>query len=406
MPIDPKRVQAIFLAAVEHQDPAERAAILDRECATDVELRQHVEALLRSNDEPDSFLDQPVVGPADWSLARFARRLRRDEFEPGADLTLDSTRTPPGETSPGWTSKKSASPPSTEGPANRIGPYKLLQEIGEGGMGIVYMAEQEKPVRRRVALKIIKPGMDSEQVIARFEAERQALALMDHQNIARVLDAGTTDKGRPYFVMELVHGVSITEYCNRNQLTTKERLELFIPVCQAIQHAHQNGIIHRDIKPSNVLVTHYDGKPVAKVIDFGVAKAIEQELTERTMFTRYGTIIGTFEYMSPEQAEMSALGVDTRSDIYSLGVLLYELLTGTTPLERQEMIGSAYADILRRIREEEPPKPSSRLKESKDTLRDDLSPAQVGAGAADDADAGRARLDRDEGTRKGSDTAL
>ena len=235
-------------------------------------------------------------------------------------------------------------------------------------MGAVYMAEQEQPVRRWVALKIIKPGMDSEQVIARFEAERQALALMDHQNIARVLDVGTTDTGRPFFVMELVHGVSITEYCNQNQLTTKERLELFIPVCQAIQHAHQNGIIHRDIKPSNVLVTLYDGRPVAKVIDFGVAKAIEQRLTERTMFTQFGSIVGTFEYMSPEQAETSALGVDTRSDIYSLGVLLYELLTGTTPLEREKTIGSAYADILRRIREEEPPKPSTRLKESKDTL--------------------------------------
>ena len=235
-------------------------------------------------------------------------------------------------------------------------------------MGAVYMAEQEQPVRRWVALKIIKPGMDSEQVIARFEAERQALALMDHQNIARVLDVGTTDTGRPFFVMELVHGVSITEYCNQSQLTTRERLELFIPVCQAIQHAHQNGIIHRDIKPSNVLVTLYDGRPVAKVIDFGVAKAIEQRLTERTMFTQYGSIVGTFEYMSPEQAEMSALGVDTRSDIYSLGVLLYELLTGTTPLEREKMIGSAYSDILRRIREEEPPKPSTRLKGSKDTL--------------------------------------
>ena len=250
----------------------------------------------------------------------------------------------------------------------RIGPYKLLQEIGEGGMGKVYMAEQVEPVRRRVALKIIKPGMDSAQVIARFEAERQALALMDHVNIAKVFDAGATENGRPYFIMELVNGVPITKYCDDAQLNPRERLELFIPVCQAIQHAHQKGIIHRDIKPSNVLVTLADGKPVAKIIDFGVAKATDQRLTERTMFTQYGSIIGTLEYMSPEQAEMSALGVDTRSDIYSLGVLLYELLTGTTPLERAKLREAGYAEILKRIREEEPPRPSTRLSESREAL--------------------------------------
>ena len=235
-------------------------------------------------------------------------------------------------------------------------------------MGTVYMAEQTQPVQRKVALKVIKPGMDSRQVIARFEAERQALAMMDHVNIARVLDAGTTESGRPYFVMELVHGVPITKYCDDNHLTPRERLELFVPVCQAIQHAHQKGIIHRDIKPSNVMVTLYDGKPVPKVIDFGVAKATEQKLTERTLFTQYGTMVGTLEYMSPEQAEMSALGVDTRSDIYSLGVLLYELLTGTTPLTHKRMKEAAYAEILRMIKEEEPPKPSTRLSDSGEAL--------------------------------------
>ena len=239
-----------------------------------------------------------------------------------------------------------------------------LQQIGEGGMGIVYMAEQQEPVRRKVALKIIKPGMDSTQVIARFEAERQALALMDHQNIAKVFDAGTTDTGRPYFVMELVHGVPITQFCDANQLTPRERLALFVPVCQAIQHAHQKGIIHRDIKPSNVLVTLYDDKPVPKVIDFGVAKAIEQRLTEKTLFTQFGVLVGTFEYMSPEQAEMNALGVDTRSDIYSLGVLLYELLTGTTPLQRERLREAALEELVRLIKEEEPPRPSVRLSSS------------------------------------------
>jgi WD40 repeat protein/serine/threonine protein kinase len=265
-------------------------------------------------------------------------------------------------------SPTTASWSAAEAATGRIGPYKLLQPLGEGGMGTVFMAEQEQPIRRRVALKIIKPGMDSAQVIARFEAERQALALMDHPNIARVLDAGTTEAGRPYFVMDLVRGVPITEYCDQNRLAPAQRLELFMPVCQAIQHAHQKGIIHRDIKPSNVLVSLQDGKPVSKVIDFGIAKAIEQRLTERTLFTQFGAVIGTPEYMSPEQAGMSGLDVDTRSDIYSLGVLLYELLTGSTPLRRETLRQAGFDEILRRIRDEGPPRPSTRLSQSTDTL--------------------------------------
>jgi serine/threonine protein kinase len=242
-----------------------------------------------------------------------------------------------------------------------IGHYKLLQKIGEGGMGVVYMAEQTQPVSRRVALKVVKPGMDSREVLARFEAERQALALMDHPNMARVLDAGTTDKGLPYFVMELVKGIPITAYCDERQLSIKDRLELFLPVCNAVQHAHQKGIIHRDIKPSNVLVAQYDNRSVPKIIDFGLAKAIGQKLTEKTIFTQYGQIVGTVDYMSPEQASFNQLDVDTRSDIYSLGVLLYELLSGETPFDKKRLRTAAFDELLRIIRQEEPPRPSTRL---------------------------------------------
>jgi len=252
-------------------------------------------------------------------------------------------------------------PGDIESPGTRIGRYKLLQLIGEGGMGLVYLAEQQEPVRRRVALKVVKPGMDSKQVIARFEAERQALALLDHPNIARVFDAGTTETGRPYFVMEYVKGLSLIEHCDREKLSIKERLELFLQVCEAIQHAHQKGIIHRDIKPSNVLVSKEDEKALPKIIDFGVAKALTQPLTERTLFTVQGQLIGTPEYMSPEQVDMAIQDIDIRSDIYSLGVLLYELLAGALPFERKEMEQAGLAEIQRIIREEDPPRPSTRL---------------------------------------------
>ncbi len=331
-------VKAIFAEAVEIEDSEARRAYLDRACGGDSAVRGKLDALLQAYHDASRFLEKPAID---------------------ADLT--------GVFMPRDGSYRDAEPPAIfEGPGTRVGPYKLLQQIGEGGMGVVYMAEQEQPVRRKLAVKIIKPGMDSAQVVARFEAERQALAVMDHINIARVLDAGATDSGRPYFVMELVPGAPITKFCDDNQLTPRARLELFVPVCQAIQHAHQKGIIHRDIKPSNVLVTMYDDKPVPKVIDFGVAKAIEQRLTERTLFTQFGALVGTFEYMSPEQAEMNALGVDTRSDIYSLGVLLYELLTGTTPLEKERLRQEALGEVVRLIKEEEAPPPSVRLSSSGD----------------------------------------
>jgi len=319
MAVDSQRVQAVFLLAVQAADAGARAGTLERECGGDAELRRCVEALLQAHDASGSFPDRPLLGP-----------------------TIDM-------------------PGMTEGPGSRIGTYRLLQQIGKGGMGVVFLAEQTQPVQRKVALKIIKPGMDSRQVIARLEAERQALALMDHPNIAKVFDAGATDTGRPYFVMELVKGVPITKYCDEHRLTPRQRLELFVPVCQAVQHAHQKGIIHRDLKPSNVLIALYDGQPVPKVIDFGVAKASGQKLTDKTLFTGFGAVVGTLEYMSPEQAGLNQLDIDTRSDIYALGVLLYELLTGTTPHPRKQLREAALLEGLRIIREEEPPRPSLRL---------------------------------------------
>jgi tetratricopeptide (TPR) repeat protein len=311
--------QSIFLAALELPTPAERAAYLKGACGADSALLANVQELLAVHEKDDDFLDRPPP-----------------------IATVDEH-------------------PVTERPGSVIGPYKLMEQIGEGGMGLVFVAEQQRPVRRKVALKVIKPGMDTRQVIARFEAERQALALMDHANIARVLDGGETDSGRPYFVMELVRGVPITAYCDQQQLAIRTRLEVFVHVCAAVQHAHQKGIIHRDLKPSNLLVVSHDGQPVVKVIDFGVAKAIGQQLTDKTVYTQFAHLIGTPLYMSPEQAGQSGLDIDTRSDLYALGVLLYELLTGTTPFDKDRLKAASHDELRRIIREEEPPRPSTRV---------------------------------------------
>jgi eukaryotic-like serine/threonine-protein kinase len=321
--------EEIFAAVIQKCSVEARVAYLDEVCSDDSELRARIEGLLDAYDHPDSFLEPSI------------REGICDAIPNGLDISLHRQ--------------------IIETCGSIIGPYKLVEQIGEGGFGVVFMAEQERPVRRKVALKVIKPGMDTRQVIARFEAERQALAMMDHPNIAKVLDAGATEGGRPYFVMELVHGIPITEYCDQCNLTTRERLELFVTVCHAVQHAHQKGVIHRDIKPTNVLVSMQDGRPAPKIIDFGVAKALNQRLTEHTVATGYSQMIGTPLYMSPEQAELSPLGADTRSDIYSLGVLLYELITGSTPFDKDRLQAASYDELRRIIREEDPPLPSARL---------------------------------------------
>ena len=317
----------VFAAALALTDPSARSAYLDRTCAGKAGLREEVESLLAAATRAGTFLESPLTEAA---------VVLREASQP-------------------------IEPPLAERAGSRIGRYKLLEQIGEGGFGVVWMAEQEEPVRRRVALKIIKLGMDTREVVARFEAERQALALMDHPHIAKVLDGGATDKGRPYFVMDLVKGVPITKFCDERRLSTRQRLELFMQVCHAVQHAHQKGIIHRDLKPSNILVTVQDDRPLPKVIDFGVAKATQARLTEKTLFTRLQQWIGTPAYMSPEQAGLGSLDVDTRSDVYSLGVVLYELLTGRTPFDTQKLLATGYEAVMRTIREEDPPKPSTRL---------------------------------------------
>jgi eukaryotic-like serine/threonine-protein kinase len=338
--VEKPSLDTIVCAAIEIASAEERATFLAQACGGDRELLERAERLVNAHLRAGSFLESPAAA-APLSPKGAGAEVR-------GTLTIDQ--------------------PVTEALGMVIGPYKLVEQIGEGGMGTVWMAQQTEPVKRLVALKLIKAGMDSKQVITRFEAERQALALMDHPNIARVLDGGTTkgepggvSPGRPYFVMDLVKGVPITRYCDEHHLTPRQRLELFLPVCQAVQHAHQKGIIHRDLKPSNVLVALYDGKPVPKVIDFGVAKAAGQSLTDKTLVTGFGAIVGTLEYMSPEQAEINQLDIDTRSDIYSLGVLLYELLTGSPPFSRKELEKAGMLEMLRVIREQEPSKPSTKL---------------------------------------------
>jgi serine/threonine protein kinase/tetratricopeptide (TPR) repeat protein len=328
----------LFGAALEKTDPVERAAFLDEACRGDPDLRERIEARLRRLEQQDDSFKDPTTLQTTRATAKDKASLHT-----------------------GPESGRETSTSSAEDSGKHIGPYRLLEKLGEGGMGVVWMAEQTEPVKRCVALKVVKTGMDSASVLARFDAERQALAMMDHPNIAKVLDAGSTPQGRPYFVMELVRGVPLSRFCDQEQLTPPERLELFVRVCQAVQHAHQKGIIHRDLKPSNVLVARYDGEPMPKIIDFGIAKAVSQKLSKHTVATEVGQVVGTLEYMAPEQAEMTNLDIDTRADVYSLGVLLYELLTGSTPFPPAYIRRLAFTEMLRTIREVEPPKPSTNL---------------------------------------------
>ena len=314
MPVPQDKVKSLFLSALEIESTVAREAFLAEQCRDDQELKDQVLGLLSHAQQLNSFLEPDTVMPT---------------------LALDGGQ-----------------------PSERTGSYVIREKLGEGGMGVVYVAEQTQPIRRKVALKVIKPALASREVTARFEAERQALAMMDHPHIARVYDGGATESGQPYFVMELVQGLSITEFCDRKRRSTRERIELFLQVCRAVQHAHQRGIIHRDIKPSNVLVPEIDGAAVPKVIDFGVAKAVHQKLTDRTVYTQFSQMIGTPLYMSPEQADLGVVDVDTRTDVYSLGVLLYELLTGTTPLDRERVSRATMDEVRRILRDEEPRCPS------------------------------------------------
>ena len=366
--------EMVFIAALEKASVTERQAYLDEVCRGDTSLRKRVEQLLAADEHGQGILDRGLdaaamtVPPSEPSLA--------------SDRLFD----------------------------NR---FKLRQKLGEGGMGEVWVADQIEPVQRRVALKLVRPGLDSAHLLARFDQERQALALMDHPNIAKVLDAGINEPqgsaggspGVPYFVMELIKGVPITEYCDRARLSPRQRLELFIPLCHGVQHAHQKGLIHRDLKPSNILVALYDGRAVPKVIDFGVAKVTGPRLTEHSIFTEFGSIVGTLEYMSPEQAELNNLDIDTRSDIYALGAVLYELLTGTVPFSRKELQGAAFTEMLRVIKEVDPPRPSTKLSNLGSLAQRRGRPAN-GTAEIDRPDSRRARLDRDQVPGKRTIAAL